>query len=680
MNFHISDLEIEEQVLNFMDQLGIAPVDDRHIIIDGNIHRYRCEGDKRGETSGAYCIFNDNWPAGFVQDWRKNIKSDWAFNIKDLPIEHKQFLNSDKIRKEAEELRKKRQAQREKDAFIAAEHARIMWDTPQALKPADNSHPYLQRKKVNSYGLRVDENNSLVVPLSNINGVVNSLQFIPADPNQFKKFFPGASMEGLFWSIALDTLKYDEKLPILIGEGYATMAKVYELTSLPCVAAMNCGALKSIAQIIQKKFPLHKIIIIADDDANTKIKTGFNPGLEHAQAACEQLHLQGFISPPFKSPDDGSDWDDFAILHDNDDDTSAILKKSIAWLCLSVEEQNEFNLRDNIVSLVNKLDPNTQLEAQEFIGNMFPRKFVSAIVAPSGTGKTMFMQKTVSDLSLGGSILDGFSDEEPPRKSLIFAGEAGYELLIRRGASTKWPINPDNVLIVDQYKFESNDISVMLDTPDGWDNIKRTVDIYKPDIVFFDTFSSFHDKDENKASDMKPIIKKLADLARDYNLALVLVHHSRKRTAKERTLSLNQDDVIGSSIFNRLVSLIIGIEPMKEDEKTLLVRPLKTWFSTFMPFTYKLSEGFYGGTVMQIDLAPEGVNNSKIAVWNYLQDTFKPGEWFSLNNIVISEITPAVSIWQVKRILSDFVKNGKLKKQGTTKNSEYSIINSQSEI
>ena len=187
MNFHISDFEIEEQVLNFMDELGIAPIDDRHIIIDGNIHRYRCEGDKRGETSGAYCIFNDNWPAGFVQDWRKNIKSDWAFNIKDLPIEHKQFLNSDKIRKEAEELRKKRQAQREKDAFIAAEHARIMWDTPQALKPADNSHPYLQRKKVNSYGLRVDENNSLVVPLSNINGVVNSLQFIPADPNQFKK-------------------------------------------------------------------------------------------------------------------------------------------------------------------------------------------------------------------------------------------------------------------------------------------------------------------------------------------------------------------------------------------------------------------------------------------------------------------------------------------------------------
>ena len=304
---------------------------------------------------------------------------------------------------------------------------------------------------------------------------------------------------------------------------------------------------------------------------------------------------------------------------------------------------------------------------------MYPRKFVSAIVAPSGTGKTMFMQKNVSDLSIGGSIFDGFTDDEPPRKSLIFAGEAGYELLIRRAASTKWNVNPQNVQIVDQYTFESNNLPVSIDSSEGWENIKRLVDIYKPDIVFFDTFSSFHDKDENKATDMKPLIKKLADLARDYNLALVLVHHSRKRTAKERTLTLNQDDVIGSSVFNRLVGLIIGIEPMKEDEKTLLVRTLKTWFSTFMPFTYKISESPDGKTIIETDLAPASVNNSKIAVWNYLQKTFAPGEWFSLGNINLSEIEPQVSLRQLKRILADFVKNNKLKKQGSTKGTEYSI-------
>ena len=172
---------------------------------------------------------------------------------------------------------------------------------------------------------------------------------------------------------------------------------------------------------------------------------------------------------------------------------------------------------------------------------------------------------------------------------------------------------------------------------------------------------------------MKPIVRNLASLAREFNCAVVLVHHSRKRAAKERNLSLNQDDVIGSSIMNRLVGLIVGIEPMKEDEKTLLVKPLKTWFSAFMPFTYSLREGFYGGTTIQTDLAPASVNNSKIYVWNYLRDTFAPGEWFSFSQIILSEIEGDMKDWQVRRILADLAKKGKLNKRGSTRNAEYSI-------
>ena len=283
------------------------------------------------------------------------------------------------------------------------------------------------------------------------------------------------------------------------------------------------------------------------------------------------------------------------------------------------------------------------------------------------------MQKFVSDLSIGGSVFDGFTEDEPPRMCLILAGEAGYELLVRRGASMKWPVNPRNVKVLDQYEAETKDIPIMLDDAEGWQNVLRLVDMYKPDIVFFDTFSSFHEGDENKATEMKPLIKKMATLARDNNMAVVPVHHSRKRLAKERTLSLNQDDVIGSSIINRLVGLIIGIEPMKEDEKLLLVRPLKSWFSSFMPFTYTLKEGLYGGTVVQTDLAPASVNNSKIAVWNYLATNFTQGEWFTRAQIVLSEIEGSITERQVRSILSEFVKSGKLQRRGNTKISEYSI-------
>ena len=112
---------------------------------------------------------------------------------------------------------------------------------------------------------------------------------------------------------------------------------------------------------------------------------------------------------------------------------------------------------------------------------------------------------------------------------------------------------------------------------------------------------------------------------------------------------------------------------MKDDEKVLLVRPLKTWFSAFMPFTYTLKEGFSGGTVMQTDLAPASVNNSKIYVWNYLVRTFAIGEWFNSSQIVLSAIEGNIAEW---RILSDFVKNGKLNRRGAKKSLEYSLADS----
>ena len=668
MNYTFEETDIRKQVLDFMHSLGIAPIKNDSLTLDGQIHRYKTENDRGSETSGAYCIFTDGIPAGFVQDWRKDIKHNWKFDMSGLSNEQCDYFNSDEFRIKAEATRKERKKKQHEAQVKAAESARILWEN---LKTADESHPYFQSKQVNSYGIHLHpDTNALAVPLHDSEGIVKSIQWIM--PDGTKRFYEGASTDGLFYSLALESIKDGDNQPILIGEGYATVAKAYELTGFPVVAAVSCYHLLQIGSIIRKKFPKSKIIVLADDDKLTEINRGFNPGIREAQKAVKDAKLNGFVVPPFNSHDDGSDWDDYALKY-GDDATAEILRERITWECLSEEQKQEISKRKKLTSVVHMLDPATTIEPQEFIGGLFPRDFVSVLAAPSGTGKTIFMQKFVSDLSIGGSVFDGFADDEPVRKSLILAGEAGYKLLIRRGASMKWPINPLNVPVVDQHDCEINDIPIMLDDSEGWMNVLRLVDMYKPDIIFIDTFSSFHECDENKATEMKPIIRKLASLARENHIAVVLIHHSRKRTAKERTLSLNQDDVIGSSILNRLVGLIVGIEPMKDDEKTLLVKPLKTWFSAFMPFTYRLTEDIYGHPRMQTDLAPAAVNNVKIFVWNYLIQTFSKDEWFSLGAIVLSEIEGEVSIHQLKRILSDFVRSGKLEKRGTTRNMEYSI-------
>ena len=659
----INLMEIEKQFLNFLSGIGIEPV-EKSIKIDGFLHRFRTAEDKPSEKSGAYCVYPDNLPAGFAQDWRKGIKSDWIFDTSDLPDDQRAILNSKEVKQEAERLRKWREKEREEIAARASENARVIFEH---LPPANDKHPYLRRKNVKAYDLRLNDQNALCVPLRDVYGNFKSVQWIPAENGKLKIFFENAPTKGAFWSIGIG----DMNQLILVGEGFATMAKVYELTGYPCVAAMTCYGLKPVAEAIKKAYKNVKIVIIADNDA----KTAFNPGITHAQKACQELKLQGFVAPPFKLPDDGTDWDDFALKY-GDNKAKELLQKQIKWLCMSDDERQEIVKREELMALTKKLDPTVSVSPLELIGGIYPRKFVSAIVAPPGTGKTIFMQKNVSDLSVGGSIFDGFFAEDVPRKSLIFAGEAGYELLIRRGASTHWAINPDNVIVVDQYNYEMTDHTVALDTAEGSKNIERIIDSVKPDIVFFDTFSSFHDKDENKATEVKPIIKRLADMARSFNIAIVIVHHSRKRTARERTLALNQDDVIGSSVFNRLVGLIIGIEPIQPNGKTLFVRPLKTWFSSFSPFTFTISEDTNGHPVVSTDLAPAGTvgDSIKDKTWAYIQGKFTPNEWFRISQLDCLEISKKdMNIYKLRRFMSDFVQEGKLIQEGERKATQYRI-------
>ena len=62
----------------------------------------------------------------------------------------------------------------------------------------------------------------------------------------------------------------------------ATSATIYEMTSMPTFAAMNCGNLFEVAKWLKEKFSQFKIVIAAYNDHNTK----GNPGLTTANEMC----------------------------------------------------------------------------------------------------------------------------------------------------------------------------------------------------------------------------------------------------------------------------------------------------------------------------------------------------------------------------------------------------------
>ena len=680
MDYYSYD-DIASKFSEFMQELGVIPHEPLYFIADGHIHRFRTQEDDAGQTSGAYILHDDNIPAGYIQDWRKQVKEKWSLKVEGKG--NKRKFDSKAFTEEAlkrqQEREKKLQSQYNEKAELARAHFEQLPDS--SIHSYDkNFHPYVKAKNILPWNARLNKDtNALTIPLYDIEGNIRSLQWIYADGK--KKFFPGATTKAVFCNI-YDSFIKDGDL-ILIGEGFATMSKVYELTHKPSIAAMSAGNLQPVAAAFREKYPNSTILIMADNDIATEQKAGYNPGLDAANDLIDLNIANAVVAPEFQPgvDDDCSDWDDYALKY-GDWTAKKKLDHFVDWWALSQDERDkieaERNAKKELAPLFQRLNFSTEVPQQEFVGGIFPKKFVSLVIAPPGSGKTMFMEKFVCDLSLGGSIFDGVAENEPQRKVLIFAGEAGFDMLIRRGNSFKWQNKFENITVIDQHQSEILGKTVMLDEDNDWERVKMIINIEKPDIVFWDTFSSFHDKDENKAAEIKPLIRKIASLAAEKNFAAVLNHHTRKRLAKERNLTLNQDDVIGSSVFNRLAALIIGMEK-DEDEidnpgKVLKVRPLKTWFKFFNPFNFTIGEDFWGHPTMTTDLEPKDVNNSRNGVWNYLVETFKPGEWFGRGDIETSLIKPEPSTWQLKRSLASLVKEGKIAKRGTTYGTEYSIV------
>ena len=332
---YFNQFEIEAQLLDFMRSLHIEPIANISFVFDGNIHRYKVTGDKGSETAGAYCIWTEYWPAGWLYNWRTGEHSSWCFNRDNLQKEKRDALSDSEYQellKKAKHAQAKMIEELKLKQLEASDRARSFFNT---LPPAPDDHSYLVHKNVPNYGLHYrNDLKQLAVPLRNIKGDIQSLQWIDQEGN--KLFFKDAPTKAAFFSIGLNLLSQEQfsNAPILIGEGYATAATVYELTGFPVIAAMTCHNLTLVAQAINNKFPLHKIIFIADNDH----LTDDNPGLSCAQEASSYIKNSSVLSPEFSKSETGTDWNDFFLLH-GEEITSYILKNKIHFACLPKKTQ-----------------------------------------------------------------------------------------------------------------------------------------------------------------------------------------------------------------------------------------------------------------------------------------------------------------------------------------------------
>lgn len=75
---------------------------------------------------------------------------------------------------------------------------------------------------------------------------------------------------------------------------------------------------------------------------------------------------------------------------------------------------------------------------------------------------------------------------------------------------------------------------ILLDLPQDRDRLRETVAAIQPALLILDPFIRLHRADENASNQVAPLLGYLRELQRELHVAVLLVHHVRKRSGKDR--------------------------------------------------------------------------------------------------------------------------------------------------
>jgi putative DNA primase/helicase len=292
--------------------------------MDGTMRRVRVDGDSDAKKSGSYLGFLNGHPAGYINNFKTGVELKWKSQI---PVPTVTPEMSGVLRQEATERNAEREeAKRFTQAAAALRSERVL--AAGTVAPGD--HAYLVRKGLtgNPHHLKMDMFGNLLVAAQDVDGNIRSLQRIAADGK--KLFTKGGRMDGSHALLIPDGRTISNGDILIIAEGYATAATIERSTGLTVAIAFSAGNLLPVAQAYRKNFPRLNIIIAGDNDHQKPLQIGAdgqpkkNVGKEKALHAAEVIGGHALL-PPFRTGEDGTDWNDFENLRGREEARQILL-------------------------------------------------------------------------------------------------------------------------------------------------------------------------------------------------------------------------------------------------------------------------------------------------------------------------------------------------------------------
>jgi len=217
-------------------------------------------------------------------------------------------------------------------------------------------------------------------------------------------------------------------------------------------------------------------------------------------------------------------------------------------------------------------DLDKSIESIEFINEPWlPRGLVTLLIASPGLGKSkLALDVTSRILNPAVGWFDGKALEVPQMTKVLWLETEAFHAGLKERINTLG-IPKDRVI----FPFKNPLEDVRLDDDRYRAQIETVIRVVKPTLVVVDSLRGSHGKDENDSRDMTKILSFLSRLARDYNIAVLVIHHVRKPTpGGPDVISLNRQR--GSSATAYLARTVWALERPNPTSTALRLRVIKS--------------------------------------------------------------------------------------------------------
>lgn len=494
----LSSTDLVDPIPGFIDFCKTQGLVIDHIIDDGEVHRVPHQSSKKGAVDGWYVMHTTGKiPVGICGCWKApEFQSTWVAET-GRTLTFQERIEHDKW---VAEVKAKQAAAKKAGQEKAAERAS---DEVHAYAEASADHPYLQRKRVQPHGIKVDGAGSLVVPIINKDGEIVSHQRITADGA--KKYLGGGEVKGCFYELR------GNRQVVFVGEGFATCASVFEATGYTVFVAFDCGNLPRVAKVAKEMFPGAKIVMAADNDQFTD----GNPGMTKANEAANMVHGL-MVYPTFSESEISSgkpkDFNDLHVLRGLD-----AVREQIEMVTEPMREKLAFQF-----TKVGKLELK---EIDWIVDDYIESDSLAQVFGDPGGGKS-FMAIDIACCVASGKSWHG---HDVKQGAVFYIAGEGHNGLARRFKA--WELGNETD-ISNIPLFKSHRAAQLYDATEAAmvaQSIKSMIDEsgHLPSMIIIDTLARNMGGDENSTKDMNAFIQHLdVYLKAPYKCCVMVVHHS----------------------------------------------------------------------------------------------------------------------------------------------------------